>query len=148
MALADRVEQDLIGALKAGDQAKLSVLRLLKNSLQAAAKDKKADLTDEEITKIIQKEIKQRRESVASYRAGDRQELAAKEESEAAVLAEYLPKQMDPAELTKIVEATIAETGARSMSDMGKVMGALNAKVAGKADPSIVAQMVKERLGA
>lgn len=148
MALTSQIDQDLNDALKAGDQAKLSVLRMLKSNLQAAAKDKKADLTDDEVTKIIQKEVKQRKESVASFKEGGRAELADKEEAEAKLLGTYLPEQMDEAELEKLVETTIAETGASSMADMGKVMGALNRKLAGKADPSQVAQMVKQRLGA
>jgi len=146
MSLVDQIDSDLNQALKSADKAKLSTLRLLKNSLTAAAKDKKSDLDDTEAVKIIQKEVKQRHDSVASFKQGGRGELAAREEAEIKVLEQYLPAQLGESELAELVKQTIEQIGAASATDIGKVMGQLNQKLAGKADMGLVAKLAKEQL--
>ncbi|MBI4101147.1 GatB/YqeY domain-containing protein [Candidatus Microgenomates bacterium] len=146
MGLQQKINQDLEQALRKQDQASISTLRLVKNSLDAAAKDKKADLTDTETIKIIQNEIKQRRESIASFEQGGRTDMVQKEQAEIKVLEQYLPEQLSADELAKIIEQVIAETGASSMGDMGKVMGVVTKKTAGRAEGSEVARLVREKL--
>lgn len=146
MALRDRIEEDIKSALKAGEQAKLSTLRLLKNSLDAGAKDKQGELDDPEVIKIIQNQLKQRRDSIESYKQGGRVELAQKEATEVSVLEAYLPAQLNEEQLNQLIDEVIEETGASSMADMGKVMGRVNAKAAGKADGSLTSQLVRAKL--
>jgi uncharacterized protein YqeY len=137
-------------AMKAGDKRKLATVRLI----QAALKDKdieargagKGQATDDEILALLQKMIKQRQESIAIYEQNNRPELAQQEKEEAEVIASFLPKQMDEAETKAAIEAAIAETGAASMKDMGKVVAALRAKYAGRMDFGRASGMVKEML--
>ncbi|MBI3983699.1 GatB/YqeY domain-containing protein [Candidatus Microgenomates bacterium] len=147
MDLVEKVEQDLAAALRSGNQAVLGTLRLLKNSLNGAAKDKQADLTPEEAVKIVQKEIKQRREAAEGYRTGGREESAAKEEAEITILETYLPEQLSATEVEAIVDKAIADTGAATVQEMGKVMGVVNSQLAGKADMGQVSQLVRSKLG-
>lgn len=146
MNLVEQINKDFIEAYKAKDEEKSSVLRMLKSSLQSAEKEKGSSLENIEATKIVQREIKQRRESIAEYKKGERVDLAKKEESETKILENYLPKQLEKDELTKIVEEAIKETGASGKSDMGKVMGAIMPKVAGKADGGEVSKIVNQLL--
>jgi uncharacterized protein len=146
VSVVENIDQDLAEAQKAQEADKVSTLRLLKNSLNAAAKEKKAELDDAEATKVVQKEAKQRRDSIDSFTQANRQDLVAKEQAELAIIEQYLPEQMSEDELNKLIEATIAETGANSMADMGKVMGSLQPKIAGQADGGQVAQLVKQKL--
>jgi len=146
MSVAAKIEEDLNAALKAGEREKLAVLRLLKNSFTAAAKEKKAELTDEDAIKVLQKEAKQRKDSIASYKQGGREDLAVKEQTELALIETYLPEQMGEDELNKIIEAAISESGASDMQDMGKVMGLVSKQTAGKADGAQVAALVKQKL--
>jgi uncharacterized protein len=137
-------------AMKAGDKRKLSTVRLI----QAALKDKdieargagKGQASDEEILALLQKMIKQRQESIAIYEQNNRPELAQQEKEEAEVIASFLPQQMDAAETRAAIEAAIAETGAASMKDMGKVIGALRSKYAGRMDFGKASGLVKEML--
>ena len=149
MSLITKIEADLTQALRAQESAKVSALRLLKNSLynhaKAGGKEISA-LTDDEVVKIVQKELKQRQESVDSYKQGGRTELAAKEQVEIELFERYLPAQLDEAELSQIVDKAIAENGAQSLADMGKVMGALGKQLAGRADMAKVSELVKDRL--
>ena len=149
MKLTERIDQDITQAAKDQDQPKLSALRMLKNSVNNLAKDagkEAAGLADEEIVKIIQKDIKQRRESAQSYRQGQREELASREEEDIKIFSQYLPKQLSQEELGKIIDQAISETGASSVADMGRVMGLLNQKVSGQADMGQVSQLVKDKL--
>ncbi|PVE22545.1 glutamyl-tRNA amidotransferase [Microvirga sp. KLBC 81] len=148
--LRERFTADMKEAMKAGDKGKLGAIRLI----QAALKDKdieargngKEPLSDEEILALLQKMVKQRQESIAMYEQGGREELAQAEKNEVEVISAYLPKQMDEAETKAAIEAAIAETGAASMKDMGKVVGILRAKYAGRMDFAKASGLVKDML--
>lgn len=148
--LRERFTADMKEAMKAGDKGKLGAIRLI----QAALKDKdieargngKEPLSDEEILALLQKMVKQRQESIAMYEQGGREELAQAEKNEVEVISSYLPKQMDETETKAAIEAAIAETGAASMKDMGKVVAALRAKYAGRMDFAKASGLVKEML--
>jgi uncharacterized protein YqeY len=149
-AMRERFTTEMKEAMKAGDKRKLGTVRLI----QAALKDKdieargagKGQASDDEILALLQKMIKQRQESIAIYEQNNRPELAQQEREEAEVIASFLPKQMDEAETKAAIEAAIAETGAASMKDMGKVVGALRAKYAGRMDFGKASGLVKEML--
>jgi uncharacterized protein len=151
MALREKLMDDLKVAMKAGEKTRLSTIRLI----QAALKDKdieargqgKGQLTDEDVLSLMQKMVKQRQESIAIYTQAGRNELAAGEQAEVEVINGYLPKQMDEASMKGAIAAIVAETGAASMKDMGKVVGALKAKYAGQMDFAKASQMVKAALG-
>ena len=148
--MRERFTTEMKEAMKAGDKRKLGTVRLI----QAALKDKdieargagKGPLSDEEILALLQKMVKQRQESIAMYEQGGRTELAQQEKDEVAVITSYLPQQMDEAETKAAIEAAIAETGAASMKDMGKVVGALRGKYAGQMDFGKASGKVKELL--
>ena len=148
--LRERFTAEMKEAMKAGDKGRLGAIRLI----QAALKDKdieargagKEPLSDEEILAVLQKMVKQRQESIAMYEQGGRTELAQAEKDEVAVITSYLPQQMDEAETKAAIEAAIAETGAASMKDMGKVVGALRAKYAGRMDFAKASALVKDML--
>ncbi|MFA5158410.1 MAG: GatB/YqeY domain-containing protein [Patescibacteria group bacterium] len=146
MALSDQINNDFVDAMKSRDEIKVSVLRMLKSALQNEKIKAGKDLSDDDIIKIIQREIKQRRDSIETYEAGGRSELAAKEKAEIEVLTKYMPQQLSNEELTAIVKSAIEETGATGMQEMGKVMGKVMPKVAGKADGNAVSAKVKELL--
>lgn len=149
MTLQEQIQQDLTAAMKSGDQASLSTLRMLKAAVmrfEVSGKEKK-QADDAVIQQIIMKEIKQRQDSIDQYKSGNRPELAAKEELELKILQKYLPEQMSEEEITKIVEESVKQVGATSKADMGKVMGVLMPKVKGKADGSIVNRIVQKFLG-
>jgi uncharacterized protein YqeY len=148
--LRERIEAEMKDALRAKDTVRLNTLRMLKSAvgyhlLEKGGQDNPA--TDADVIAVVQKQIKQRRDSIESYEKGGRAELAEKEKAELAVLETYLPKQMSPDELAAVVKATIAEVGATSKAQMGAVMKALMPKVAGKADGKLVSQMVQQQLG-
>jgi uncharacterized protein YqeY len=148
--MRDRFTTEMKEAMKAGDKRRLGTIRLI----QAALKDKdieargagKGQATDEEILALLQKMIKQRQESITMYDQGGRPELAQQEREEAEVISTFLPKQMDDAEVKAAIEAAIAETGAASMKDMGKVVAALRGKYAGRMDFGKASGLVKEML--
>ena len=147
MSLKDKIISDLTGAMKAKDAERLSVLRMVKANLMNRQIEKGADLTDEEITKALQTLVKQRRDSVEQYEKAGRDELAAKEKSEITVLEDYLPQAASKEEIEKAVAEAIAETGASSIKEMGMVMKAAQAKLAGKsADGKTVSETVKAKL--
>lgn len=136
-------------AMKAGDKTRLGTIRLV----QAALKDKDIEargagktVTDDDILALLQKMVKQRQDSVVLYEKGGREDLAAQERAEIAIISEFLPSQMDEAETRAAIAACIAETGAAGQKDMGKVIGALKAKYAGRMDFGKVSPMVKEAL--
>ena len=135
MTLHEKIEQDMILAMKAKEAVKLSVLRMLKSALNNNAIEKKKDkLTDPETVEIVQRQLKQRKESIESFEKGGRQELADKEKQEIQVLAVYLPAQLSDEDLRKIAEEVIAKTGAKTRADSGKVMKDLMPLIKGKAD--------------
>ncbi len=150
-SLRERFTEGLKEAMKAGDKRRLGTIRLI----QSALKDKDIELrglgkgpaSDEEILALLQKMTKQRQESIAIYDANNRPELAQGEREEVDVIASFLPKQMDEAQMSAAIDAAIAETGASSMKDMGKVVGALKARHAGQMDFAKASGMVKAKLG-
>jgi uncharacterized protein len=151
MSLRDTLMNDVKTAMKAGEKTRLSTIRLI----QAALKDKdiearglgKGQLTDDDLMSLMQKMVKQRQESIAIYTQANRLELAAGEQAEVEVINAYLPKQMDEAGMKTAIAAIVAETGAASMKDMGKVVAGLKAKYAGQMDFARASQLVKAALG-
>lgn len=148
MTFLERIEQDLKTAMKNKDAARLSTLRMVKTALKNREIDKMAALTDDEAGKVLQSLVKQRRDSVEQYNQAGRAELAEKEAAEIKMIEEYLPAALDEAAIARTVEETIAETGASSPKEMGNVMKAVMAKLAGQTiDGKVVSQMVKAKLG-
>ncbi|MBU1031915.1 GatB/YqeY domain-containing protein [Patescibacteria group bacterium] len=145
-AKLDQIQSDLKNAQLARDEMRISTLRLLLSEIHNTQIQKGTDLSDQDVTAVLQREAKKRREAAVGFRSGGREESAQKEEAELKVLQIYLPAEMDSEELTKIVESTITEMGATSMADMGKVMSAVMGKVAGRADGTQVSTIVKEKL--
>jgi uncharacterized protein len=137
----ERVQDDVRHALKAGERERVHALRLIANELQKAAKEDGG-----EDVEVLQRERKRRLEAAAAYRDGGREDLAAGEEREAEIIASYLPEQLSDEELAAIVGDAVAETGASTPRDMGKVMGIVMPKVRGRADGKRVSAAVKERL--
>ena len=147
MNLKDKIIGDLTHAMKAKDANRLSVLRMVKANLMNRQIEKGADLTDEEITKALQSLVKQRRDSIEQYENAGRSELAEKEKSELVVIEDYLPQAASKEEIEKAVSEAISETGASSIKEMGLVMKAAQAKLAGKnADGKTVSETVKAKL--
>ena len=144
--MEDRIKEDLKQAQLSKDELKTSSLRMLLSEVNNQRIQKGSDLTDEEITAAISKEVKKRKEAALAFKNGGREDSAQKEEDEALILASYLPEQMSVEELTKIVEDTINELGANSKEDMGKVIGSVIGKVKGQADGGEVSRLVREKL--
>lgn len=144
--LLDQIQTDLKNAQLNRDEVKVSTLRLLLSEIKNAEIQKGQSLSDEDLTSVIQREVKKRKEAAAGFRSGDREDSALKEEGEAKILEGYLPAQLSTEELTKIVTDTINEVGATSMADMGKVIGAVMGKVKGQADGGTISGLVKEKL--
>jgi uncharacterized protein YqeY len=148
MALKKQIQTDMMAAMKSGDEIRVSALRMLKAAvlkLEVSGKEKK-EATDEEILGLVNKEIKQRRDSADQFRKGDRLEMAEKEEKEIEVLKAYMPPQLDEATIEKLANEAITEVGATSKKDMGKVMGALMPKLKGMADGAVVNRIVSALL--
>jgi len=149
--LSERVDSELKAAMREKNATKLGVLRMLKAALTNATIEKAgadSTLTDAEAIQVIRKQVKQRQDSIESFEKGGRPELAAKEKEELSILQSYLPQAMSADEISKIVRETIAEVGASSKVQMGAVMKALQAKVAGRADGKSLSAEVQKQLGA
>lgn len=147
MALEQQIQKDIMEAMKAHNTVRTNAVRAIKSEiLLAKTSGAGAEITDGDVIKLIQKLIKQRKESAAMYAQGGRQDLADNELAEAAEMEGYLPKQLSEAEVEGIVKGIIAETGASSMADMGKVMGLATKKLAGQADGRTVSTIVKKLL--
>lgn len=144
--LEKKIKEDLISALKSRNELTSSVLRMLLADIKNLSIEKKSDLDDAEVETAIKSGVKKRKDSIESYRAGNRPELAEKEEAEIKILEAYLPEQMSEDEILKIVKNVINETGAASQADFGKVMGVAMGKLKGQADGNIVSKIVKENL--
>ena len=148
MSLKQRIIDDMTDAMRAKDAARLSTLRMVKAAMMNRQIDKGGELTDEEMAKMLQSLLKQRRDSVEQYEKGGRAELAAKERAEIGVIEAYLPQGATREEIEQAVTAAIAETGATSMKEMGAVMKATQARLAGQvADGRVVSEIVKAKLG-
>lgn len=147
MAFIDKISQDLTAAMRAKDQLRLDTLRMTKAALMNREVEKKRALDDAESQQVVVGMIKQRRDSVEQFRSGGRPELADKEQAEITILEAYLPPPLDAAELESIVADAIAEAGATSPKDMGRVMKGVMARLAGRAaDGKIVSELVKKKL--
>ncbi|MEK7673039.1 MAG: GatB/YqeY domain-containing protein [Patescibacteria group bacterium] len=147
MALKQQIQEDLMTAMKARDVIAMDALRMLKAAMmKLEVSGEKHEATDEEIQQLINKEIKSRKDSIEQFTAGNRQDLADKEEAELKFLLKYLPEQLSEEEVKKIIQDTMDETGFKSKTDMGKLMGALMPKVKGKADGGMVNKLVGSML--
>ena len=147
MTLKEQITSDMKEAMKAGEKERLSVIRLILAALKQKEVDERIVLDDAQVLAILEKMLKQRRESVAQFTQGKRQDLVAKEEAEIKVIQGYMPAQLSEAEIDAMIAAAVAESGAASIKDMGKVMGILKPKVAGKADMGAVSARIKAKLG-
>lgn len=146
MSLKAQITEDMKTAMRAKDSARLGTIRLLQAAMKQKEVDERVELDDVAIVAIVDKLIKQRKDSIAAYEAANRQDLADVEKAEMEVLKVYLPERMSEAEITAAVQAIVAEIGAAGPGDMGKVMGAVKSKLAGKADMSMVSAAVKAAL--
>jgi uncharacterized protein len=147
MSLQDRLSDDMKTAMKAGDKDTLGVVRRAIAAMKNARIEKREDLDEQEEIRVVRSIAKQHRESIEQFRAGNREDLAAREEAELAILAAYLPPEMDDAQLNAIVDEEIAGSGASSMKDMGTVIKAVMARTGGQAEGGVVSAKVKARLG-
>lgn len=148
MTLQERFQQEMVAAMRAKDETRLSVLRMVKTAVRHREIEKRKPLDDADVQQVLSTLIKQRLDSANQFRKGGREELAAKEESEIAILEGYLPAAVDDSELDAAVAAAITETGAASPKQMGAVMKAVMAKLAGRrVDGKAVSEKVKARLG-
>jgi hypothetical protein len=146
VTLIQELEDDVKEAMRAGDTARRDALRLIIASLKSAEKDLLRPLTEDEELQVLQRERKKRIEAAEAFRGGGREEQAAKEEAELAVLEEFMPEPLAEEELERIVDDAIAENGATSMRDMGRVMKDVMPQIAGRADGAAVSQMLREKL--
>ncbi len=146
MSLIARIDEELKAAMRAREAERRDTLRLILSSLKGAEKDLQRPLSNEEELQVLQRERKRRVEAAEAFRAGDREEQAAAEEAELAVLEEFMPEPMSEDELEQIVDDAIAEVGATSMRDLGRVMADVMPQVAGRTDGSTVSQLVREKL--
>ena len=147
-SLKNQITEDMKSAMKAGEKDRLKVVRLILAAIKQVEVDKRIELDDATVLAVLDKMVKQRRDSVEQFENGNREDLAAIERAEIEVLETYLPEQLSADELASMVDEIIAATGAESMRDMGKVMGQIKAKAAGRADMGAVSATVKERLNA
>jgi uncharacterized protein YqeY len=146
MSLKDRITEDMKAAMRAKDSARLSTIRLLLAAIKQKEVDERVQVDDPQVVAIIEKLIKQRRDSIEQFQRANRQDLVDQEQFELSVLAAYQPEQASPEELAAAVDEAVAGTGAAAPADMGKVMAVLKPKLAGRADMSAVSALVKARL--
>ena len=147
MSLKARITEDMKAAMRAGEKDRLSCIRMLQAGIKQREVDERIELDDAQVLAVIDKMIKQRKESVTQFQAGNRADLVAKESAEIALLSGYLPAQLGEAELATLIREAVAATGASSMKDMGKVMAALKPKVQGRADMGALSARIKSALG-
>lgn len=145
-AIKDRILEDVKAAMRAQAKERLQTIRLITAALKQREVDERIELNDEQVLATLNKMIKQRRDSITQFEAGNRPDLAAKEAAEVLVIQEYLPQQLSEAEIEQAVDAAFKETGVTSAKDMGKIMGVLKAQLSGKADMTLVSAKVKAKL--
>ena len=152
MTLKAQLTSDMKTAMKAGDKQRLGVIRLMNAAIkqkevdEPRTGDERAELDDAQVLAVLEKMVKQRRDSISQYDAAGRQDLADIERAEMAVIESYLPEKLDEAAILAAIDQAITETGASAPADMGKLMGALKPKLAGQADMGLVSKLVKQRL--
>ena len=146
MSLRERITEDMKTAMRSGDKERLGHIRMLQAAIKQREVDERITLDDTQVMAVLEKMIKQRREAIAQFEAGGRADLAAKEATEITLLQTYLPEPLSAAELEALVAAAIAETGATTVKDMGKVMGLVKGRAAGRADMGAVGALIKAKL--
>ena len=146
MALRERITEDMKSAMRAGEKERLAAIRLALAAIKQREVDERISLDDAQVLTVLEKMIKQRKEAISQFDSGGRADLVAKKTAEIAVLQGYLPARMSDAEIDALIREAIAATGAISIKDMGKVMGAVKAKAQGRADMAEVSARIKQRL--
>jgi len=144
--LKDRIVSDMKDAMRAKDAVRLESIRLLRAAIQRREVDERIDLTDEDVVSVVQKMVKQGKDSIALFEQGGREDLVQKEAATLAVLETYLPEQLDEQALLILIEKAVSESGAQTVRDMGKVMGLLKPQVQGQADMGVVSGLIKQKL--
>ena len=147
MSLKARITEDMKTAMRARDAERLKAIRLLLAAIKQREVDERTELSDADVLGVVDKLLKQRRESIAQFEKAGRDDLVAAEQAEAAVLQAYMPQPLEPAEIEALVAAAIAETKAAAPKDMGAVMALLRPRLAGRADMAAVSKLVRSRLG-
>jgi uncharacterized protein YqeY len=148
MALKERIQEDMKSAMRSGEKDKLATIRLILAGVKQREVDERILLDDAQVLSVLEKMVKQRKESIVQFEAGGRADLVAKEAAELVVLQAYLPEQLSAAELDALINEAVAATGAASIKDMGKVMAQVKAAAAGRADMGAVGARIKARLSA
>ncbi|MBB5533098.1 MULTISPECIES: GatB/YqeY domain-containing protein [Stenotrophomonas] len=146
MSMKQQLTEDMKAAMKAGEKHKLGVIRLINAAIKQREVDERIELDDTAVIAVLDKMVKQRKDSVSQYEAANREDLAEIERAEIVVIEAYLPAKMGEDEIVAAIQAAIAETGASGPADMGKLMGALKPKLAGQADMGLVSKLVKQQL--
>jgi uncharacterized protein YqeY len=146
MSLKDRITEDMKAAMRSGERERLSVIRLILAAVKQREVDERITLDDTQVLAVLEKMLKQRRESIAQFASGGRADLVAKESAEIVVLQGYLPAQLSDAEVASLIDEAIRSTGAASIKDMGKVMGAVKAKAQGRTDMGALSASIRARL--
>jgi uncharacterized protein len=147
MTLKDRITEDMKTAMRAKDTPRLETIRMLRAAIQRKEVDEQVTLDNDAVLAVIGKQIKQGRDSIEQFKAGNREDLAAKEQVSVDILSQYLPEPLSDEELDALIRDAIAVTGASTMKDMGKVMGELKPRIQGRADMGQVSARIKSRLG-
>lgn len=146
MSLKQRLTDDMKTAMKAGEKERLGTIRLINAAIKQREVDERIQLDDAQVLAVLEKMVKQRKDSVTQYETAGREELAAIERAEIAVIEQYLPEKLGEAEILAAIDTAIAETGASGPADMGKLMGVLKPRLAGQADMGLVSKLIKTRL--
>ncbi|MDH3871117.1 MAG: GatB/YqeY domain-containing protein [Gammaproteobacteria bacterium] len=147
MSLKERIQQDMKDSMRGGNKSRLGVIRLILAAIKQREVDERIELDDTQVTIVLDKMAKQRRESISQFEKAGRTDLVDQEVAELQIIQEFLPEQLDEAEINALIEAAMEQTGASSIKDMGKVMGQLKPKLQGRADMSAVSALIKARLG-
>jgi uncharacterized protein YqeY len=147
MSLKERITEDMKAAMRSGEKERLGVIRLITSAIKQREVDERIVLDDTQVLSVLEKMIKQRKESVAQFQAGNRQDLVDKENSEITLLQGYMPSQLSDAELDSLIGEAVTATGASNIKDMGKVMAIIKAKAQGRADMAAVGAKIKAKLG-
>ena len=147
MSLKERITDDMKAAMRAGEKERLGVIRMITAAIKQREVDERISLDDAQVVAVLEKMVKQRKESLVQFQAGNRQDLVDKEAAEIELLKTYLPPQLGDAEIDALIVAAIAATGAGSVKDMGKVMGVIKSKAQGRADMGTVGAKIKAKLG-
>jgi uncharacterized protein len=147
MSLKERITEDMKAAMRSGEKERLGLIRMITSAIKQREVDERIALDDAQVLSVLEKMIKQRKESLVMFQAGNRQDLVDKEAAEITLLQGYLPSQLSDAEIDALIKEAVAATGAASIKDMGKVMGLIKAKAQGRADMAAVGAKIKAKLG-